>query len=501
MDQVILRIPFLAESIFAEADNNTLAKCKIVGETWARFIDMKKVKWVRIILKYAGNMTEFADYWRALVRRVPVKIVKEIALTVEDFFFANPKRKDYQWSPFVIAADRGHLELYQFILDELNQNNLPQVDQTKALKFAAMGGHIDVCKFIIEHFSKKNPSIDLPMTYSLHCAARYGQLEVFKLLTECTSDKNPQCNFGWTPLHEVVSGGHLNCYDFTTVALHRMNHINVQVNVNAVDGALPIALAANEGHLEICRFLIENIADKNPSNMNGTTALHVAAWFGQLEACKLIIEDAVDKNPQNHFGQTPLHLAANAGQLEICRLIIDSVEDKNPDINGWTPLHEAVCNGHLQVCKFIVENTHEVIDKERLISWASMHGHIKLCKFLINGEKDCETNFNSISQLLFISVLTILFGSPTFSRKWIFYILAAKCFSFLVTFGPLFCILFCIFFGTWSDTVLNDPLSFGYSVFGTIGILALYFPFLVYVFDPMLDSYLRYKWKIPSFGN
>ena len=139
MEQVILRIPFLAESIFAEADNKTLANCKIVGETWASFIDMKKVKWLRIILKYAGNMMECADCWKVLVRRVPVKIVKEIALTVEDFFCANPKRKDYQWSPFIIAADRGHLELYQFILDESNQNNLPQVDLTKALQFAAMG--------------------------------------------------------------------------------------------------------------------------------------------------------------------------------------------------------------------------------------------------------------------------------------------------------------------------------------------------------------------------
>ena len=331
------------------------------------------------------------------------------------------------------------------------------------------------------------------MTNPLHYAARYGQLEVFKLLTESTSDKNPQCHFGWTPLHEALSGGHLNCYDFIAVATHR-HHI--QVNVKAVDGALPIAIAANEGHLEICRFLLVNTADKNPSNINGTTALHVAAWFGQLEACKLIMEDALDKNPQNHFGQTPLHLAANAGQLEICRLIIDSVEDKNPDINGWTPLHEAVLNGHLQVCKLIVENVHEVIDKIRLITWASMHGHIELCDFLINGEKDCTTNFNPISQLLFITVLIFLFPMPLFNRKWIFYIFIAKCLHLLVSFGPLFYLVM--------SAVLNDPLSLGYSPMvplQCLGILVLYFPLLLFVFDPMLESYLRYKWKIPSFGN
>ena len=115
MDKVILRTPHLAVAIFEEVDDKTLANCNIVSETWGSFIDVKKVKWLKIILKYAGNMTEFADHWKVLLRRTTVHIVREIALPVEDFFCANPKRKDYQWSPFVIAADRGNIELYQYI--------------------------------------------------------------------------------------------------------------------------------------------------------------------------------------------------------------------------------------------------------------------------------------------------------------------------------------------------------------------------------------------------
>ena len=85
-------------------------------------------------------------------------------------------------------------------------------------------------------------------------------------------------------------------------------------------------------------------------------------------------------------------------------------------------------------------------------------------------------------------MLRILFGAPHSSGKWIFYIVAAKWLHLLVTLGPYF------FLGMY--TVLNDPPSFGYSLYGILAILALYFPFLGYVFDPMLDSYLRYKWKI-----
>ena len=308
MDNMILRIPYIAQLIFEEVDDETLVNCKTVSETWVSFISMKKIEWLRIILTYAGNMTEFADHWKLLLRRTPVKIVKEIALTVGEFFSANPKRKDFQWSPFVIAADRGHQELYQYILDKLYQTDLAELDQTKALAFATVGDHLEVCKLIIANLTEKVARKEMFMITPLHCAARYGNLELFKLLIENTSDKNPRSNFGWTPLHEAAAGGYLNW--------------DQKDDVLDYNGMLPIDITAKDGHMEICKFLIVNIADKNPGSINGTSALHVAAWCGQLEAYKLIMQSVVDKNPQNHYGQTPLHFAAKAGQLEICRLII-----------------------------------------------------------------------------------------------------------------------------------------------------------------------------------
>ena len=134
-------------------------------------------------------MTEFADHWKVLLRRTAFLIVKEIALPVEEFFCANPKRKDYQWSPYVIAADRGNLELYQYILYKLNQNDLAQVDQTKALEFATMSGHLECCTFIVANITE-NQRLDMSLINPLHWAARYGHLEVFKLFFENTTNKN-----------------------------------------------------------------------------------------------------------------------------------------------------------------------------------------------------------------------------------------------------------------------------------------------------------------------
>ena len=247
------------------------------------------------------------------------------------------------------------------------------------------------------------------MITPLHCAARYGNLELFKLLIENTSDENPQSKFGWTPLHEAAAGGYLNW--------------DQKADVLDYNGMLPIDITAKDGHMEICKFLIVNIADKNPGSINGTSPLHVAAWCGQLEAYKLIMQSVVDKNPQNYYGQTPLHFAAEAGQSEICRLIIDSVADKNPGyVNGrtlsWTPLHEAAKSGHLEVCKLIVENINEVIDKEDIIDIASEYGHIELCRFL------SKYSFNPVFQLFFIIMLTFLFPLCGFDNNLIlnFYI-------------------------------------------------------------------------------
>ena len=147
----------------------------------------------------------------------------------------------------------------------------------------------------------------------------------------------------------------------------------------------PLHFAADRGHLAAYQLIMENIENKNPVHLispsfqweylkkeelkefgtNRTTPLHLAAKNGHLSVCKLIIENVFDKNPTgpeygyskriNHW--TPLHLAAHNGHFTVCELIINNILDKNPrDQNGWTPLHSAAQNGHLEVCQLILSN-------------------------------------------------------------------------------------------------------------------------------------------------
>ena len=50
-------------------------------------------------------------------------------------------------------------------------------------------------------------------------------------------------------------------------------------------------MAAKHGHLEICRFIIDNVTEKNPKSEIRITPLHVAATEGHLGICKLILDN------------------------------------------------------------------------------------------------------------------------------------------------------------------------------------------------------------------
>ena len=57
------------------------------------------------------------------------------------------------------------------------------------------------------------------------------------------------------------------------------------------DGATPLHMAAYKGYFEICKIIIENVEDKNPSRNDGTTPLYMAAQFGHFKICKLIMDN------------------------------------------------------------------------------------------------------------------------------------------------------------------------------------------------------------------
>ena len=119
-------------------------------------------------------------------------------------------------------------------------------------------------------------------------------------------------------------------------------------------GETPLFLAAERGHLEVTRLLLEANADKDMCSATGATPLFIAAQTGQLEVVRLLLEANADKDKACENGATPLFLAAGQGQLEVVRLLLEANADRHKaKHNGATPVFIAARNRHLEVVRLL----------------------------------------------------------------------------------------------------------------------------------------------------
>ena len=252
---------------------------------------------------------------------------------------------------------------------------------TVPLHFAAMTGNTEMIERLIQIGAKLN-EIDSAQCTPLHYAARYDQLTAYQVIMENNPIINPECGY-MTPFHIAAEHGHLSICKLIIDKVEDKNPRNV-------DRETPLLYAVQGGFYEICKLIIDNdLIDKNPRDESGNTPLHDAALSGNLAIVKLIFNNIQDKNPPGEMGTTPLHLAATSGVLEVFQFIFDNIEDKNPgDHIGFTPLHIAAEQGFLSICQLIIENIVENNPPDDAggltpLHMAASRGHYETCKLFM----------------------------------------------------------------------------------------------------------------------
>jgi hypothetical protein len=95
----------------------------------------------------------------------------------------------------------------------------------------------------------------------------------------------------------------------------------------------------------------------------GETCLITAAWNGHLDICRLLIDKGAQVEAKDGTGCAPLHFAAIQGHVEIVRLLCDRGADVEARCNGGLrPLHHAAMNGHISVVKELIEERNAEIN-------------------------------------------------------------------------------------------------------------------------------------------
>ena len=124
------------------------------------------------------------------------------------------------------------------------------------------------------------------------------------------------------------------------------------------DAWTPLMEASGAGHNEIVSYLLQNNADVNKSDFNGSSALHLASDKGYLDIVKVIIFKGADIEAEDHYGWTPLFWAAMRGHSSVVEALISSrvslsLNKKNKE--GNTALHYAVKLNHVQCSCLLIE--------------------------------------------------------------------------------------------------------------------------------------------------
>jgi len=148
------------------------------------------------------------------------------------------------------------------------------------------------------------------------------------------------------------------CWKGMTASVVRMLEMR-SIDVEAKEGEYGrtcLMIASDNGHLAICRLLIDKGAQLEAKNSGGDTPLLWAAFGGHIEMIRLMCDHGADVEARSESGRRPLHWAAINGHISVVKELI---EERNAEINardeeGRTALREARDRNKPDVVAYLV---------------------------------------------------------------------------------------------------------------------------------------------------
>uniref|UniRef100_A0A8U7NYK2 Uncharacterized protein n=1 Tax=Corvus moneduloides TaxID=1196302 RepID=A0A8U7NYK2_CORMO len=113
--------------------------------------------------------------------------------------------------------------------------------------------------------------------------------------------------------------------------------------------------AARDGDEARVLQLLERRGDPAEPDLAGYTALHYASRNGHLGVCRLLLERGAPCDARTPGGATPLHRACYCGHLAVTELLLaHGADPAATDGDGRTGLHKAAEQGHRELCALLL---------------------------------------------------------------------------------------------------------------------------------------------------
>lgn len=174
------------------------------------------------------------------------------------------------------------------------------------------------------------------------------------------------------------------------------------INVRDWDGLTALIPAASAGHLEVCKFLIQQSIDVNASDKDGITALMEASIMGHAKVVDLLLEKGAEVDAAATSEVTALWLAASEGQTDCIKsLLAKGAVATNTRVDGITAVMTASVGGHVAAVKLLIENGADVrtTDRDDLtpLMNAAENGTVAILELLTAAADNDPAYLNAVS--------------------------------------------------------------------------------------------------------
>uniref|UniRef100_A0A3B4VG47 Ankyrin 1 n=1 Tax=Seriola dumerili TaxID=41447 RepID=A0A3B4VG47_SERDU len=252
---------------------------------------------------------------------------------------------------FLRAARSGNLDkALDHIKNGLDINTANQ-NGLNGLHLASKEGHV---KMVLELL---HSGIELEATTkkgntALHIAALAGQEKVVAELVNYGANVNAQSHQkGFSPLYMAAQENHLEVVKF-------LLENGANQSLPTEDGFTPLAVALQQGHENVVALLI-NYGTKGKVRL---PALHIAARNDDTRTAAVLLQndpnpDVLSKVLELSTGFTPLHIAAHYENMSVAQLLLNRGANVNfTPKDELTPLHCAARNGHVRIIEILLEH-------------------------------------------------------------------------------------------------------------------------------------------------
>uniref|UniRef100_A0A673UGS4 Ankyrin repeat and death domain containing 1A n=1 Tax=Suricata suricatta TaxID=37032 RepID=A0A673UGS4_SURSU len=249
----------------------------------------------------------------------------------------------------LLSAWFGHLRILQILVNSGAKIHCKNKDGLTLLHCAAQKGHVPVLAFIMEDLE------DVPLDQAdklgrtaFHRAAEHGQLDALDFLVGSGCEHSVKDKEGNTALHLAASRGHLT-------VLQRLVDIRLDLEEQNAEGLTALHAAVEGIHPDCVQLLLEAGSNVNALTQKKQSCLHYAALGGSEAVARALIHAGGHTNIADHQGASPMHLAVRHNFPALVQLLIDAGSNLDAtDNRQQTPLHLAAEHARPDIAEMLL---------------------------------------------------------------------------------------------------------------------------------------------------